>query len=225
MAIAAADTAADAIRRHVARSGRVRLAAATAASQLAFQRELVSRPGIDWANVELFQLDEYIGLPEGHPSSFRNQLTRHLVAPAGIGHAHLIDAVDPVRACESLKTAMAAAPLDLAFLGIGENGHLAFNDPPADFDTDEPYIVVPLDDACRRQQVGEGWFPRIEDVPQVAITMSIRAMLGAREILVIVPGAHKAAAVRAAVSGPITPLVPASILQTHENVTLFRTED
>ena len=123
--------------------------------------------------------------------------------------------------CARAGAVIAAAPVDIAFVGIGENGHLAFNDPPADFDTREPYLIVTLDDACRRQQVGEGWFPEIESVPTQAISMSCRQILAARRILCIVPDARKAEAVRAAVEGPVTPHVPASILQTHDDVTLY----
>jgi glucosamine-6-phosphate deaminase len=117
--------------------------------------------------------------------------------------------------------ALASAPVDLACVGIGENGHLAFNDPPADFETREPYIVVTLDEACRRQQVGEGWFPSLADVPARAISMSVRQILEARRIVCVVPDQRKAEAVRAALEGPVTPAVPASILQTHPDVTVF----
>ena len=163
-----------------------------------------------------------MGLSASHPASFRRVLREHLVEPTGIPTFHALDGegdLDSVR--RSVGAAIASAPIDVAFVGIGENAHLAFNDPPADFDTTEPYLVVTLDDACRRQQVGEGWFPGIADVPSRAISMSVRQILAAREILAMVPDQRKAAAVAAVLTGPITPDVPASILRTHDRTTLY----
>lgn len=220
-AAAAADAAA-AIRQAVATAGRARIVAATGASQFEFLAALVAMPGMPWDRVEMFHLDEYIGLPADHPASFRRYLRERLIEPTGIRAAHLLDGEDDSReVCERVGALLAAEPVDVAFVGIGENAHLAFNDPPADFDTHEPYIVVALDDACRQQQVGEGWFPDLSAVPQQAISMTCRQILAARRILCIVPDARKAAAVKAAVEGPITPDVPASILQTHADVTLY----
>jgi glucosamine-6-phosphate deaminase len=224
MSQAAARHAAAVLRRAIAERGAARVVAATAASQVEFQRALVNEAGIDWSKVEVFQLDEYVGLPTAHPASFRQMLHAHLVGPAGITAARTIDAGEPGEAAAAMGRAIAGQPVDVAFLGIGENGHLAFNDPPADFDTTTPYLVVTLDEACRRQQVGEGWFPALEDVPQRAVTMSIRQMLSAREVIVIVPDERKAAAVEATVEGPITPDVPASILRTHPHATLYLDE-
>jgi glucosamine-6-phosphate deaminase len=204
--------------------GDVRLVAATAASQLDFQRALVRQQGIDWSGVEVFQLDEYIGLVDNHPASFRNLLRSNLIDPTSLGRYHLIEGSDPEVARARLSRAIAERPVDLAVLGIGENAHLAFNDPPADFDTTDAYVVVSLDEACRRQQVGEGWFARLEDVPTTAVTMSIRQMLSARELVVIVPDERKAAAVKATLESPVDPNVPASILRTHDNVTLYLDE-
>ena len=221
MAAAAADHAAAMLRRVIAARGHARIVAATGTSQIAFQRALVRAPDIDWPRVELFQLDEYIGLPADHPARFDRFLRERIIEPAGVGRAHLIDTADPAASIRDLSDAITAAPIDVAFVGIGENAHLAFNDPPADFDTAAPYIIVTLDEACRRQQVGEGWFARLEDVPATAITMSIRQMLAAREIVVVVPDARKAPAVRAALEGGISPAVPASILRTHDSATLF----
>jgi glucosamine-6-phosphate deaminase len=218
---AAARHVAAALARAIAAQGDVRLVAATAASQLEFQRALVRQEGIDWSGVELFQLDEYIGLTDNHPACFRNLLRSNLIDPASLGRYHLIEGPDPEMARARLCRAIVDRPVDLAVLGIGENAHLAFNDPPADFDTTDAYVVVSLDEACRRQQVGEGWFARLEDVPATAVTMSIRQMLSAREIVVIVPDERKAAAVKATLESPVDPKVPASILRTHENVTLF----
>jgi glucosamine-6-phosphate deaminase len=219
---AAAAHAATALRGAIARQGHVRVVAATAASQMPFLAALTAAPGIDWTRVELFHLDEYIGLPMTHRASFRRLLREHLVDKTGIATWHPLDGDgDEAEVRRRVGAALQAAPIDIAFVGIGENAHLAFNDPPADFDTTEPYLVVQLDEACRRQQVGEGWFPALEAVPRTAISMSIRQILKAREILVIVPDARKAEAVQAMMEAPITPAVPASILRTHPNVTVY----
>ena len=224
MSEAAAVHAASILRRVIADVGRVRVVAATAASQIEFQEALVQQPDIDWSSVELFQLDEYVGLSADHPACFQHQLLTHLVEPAGIRRCHVIDGTSPDESIAVLNDAIGRVSIDIAFLGIGENAHLAFNDPPADFETSDPYIRVMLDATCRRQQVDEGWFARLEDVPTTAVSMSIRQMLSAEEILVIVPDARKATAVQATLEGPITPQVPASILRTHGNVTLFLDE-
>jgi len=224
MSVAAARQAVSSLSRLIAARGRARVVVATAASQLEFQKELVKAPNVDWSKVEVFQLDEYIGLPKGHPASFRHLLLTNVVGPAGIETVHLIDGNDPDHTRADLARALGTEGLDLAFLGIGENAHLAFNDPPADFETVHPYIVVTLDKACRQQQVGEGWFATLDDVPTHAVSMSIKQMLSAREILVIVPDARKAAAVKATLESEISPHVPASILRTHPNVTLFLDE-
>ncbi|MEO7273997.1 MAG: glucosamine-6-phosphate deaminase [Vicinamibacterales bacterium] len=222
MSQAAASHAADRLREILAGAGAARIIAATGASQLAFLEALTSAPTIDWSQVELFHLDEYIGLPIDHPASFRRYLLDRLIAPAGITRHHLIDAErDPARAAAQAGDELRRAPIDVAFVGIGENGHLAFNDPPADFETDEPYLIVSLDEACRRQQVGEGWFASLADVPIAAVSMSIRQILAAREILCIVPDERKAVAVQAACEGAVTSGVPASILQQHPRTTLY----
>jgi glucosamine-6-phosphate deaminase len=219
---AAAAEAAETIRAAVEEAGRARIVAATGASQFEFLSALVSIPDVPWAHVEMFHLDEYIGLSADHPASFRRYLRERLIQPARVGTVHLLDGQqDPRQVCARVGALIAAAPVDIAFVGIGENAHLAFNDPPADFETREPYLVVALDDACRRQQVGEGWFPDVESVPTHAISMSCRQILASRRILCIVPDARKAEAVRAAVEGPVTPHVPASILQTHDDVTVY----
>ena len=195
---------------------------ATGASQFEFLEALTSRPDIDWSRVEMFHLDEYIGLPADHPASFRRFLLERLIRPADIRRYHLLDGeADPAEVCERVGRALQSAPIDCAFIGIGENGHLAFNDPPADFSTDEPYIVVELDAACRQQQVGEGWFPSIADVPSRAITVSIQGLLDSREIICIVPDARKAQAVQRCLEGPVTPDAPASVLQTHPDTTVY----
>jgi glucosamine-6-phosphate deaminase len=226
LADAAADEAASRIRAAIAAQGRARIVAATGTSQLAFLDRLSRGFHLDWSKVELFHLDEYVGLPADHPASFRTYLRERLIDPTGIVDIHLIDGSgDPDVACEEVGRALAARPVDVAFVGIGENGHLAFNDPPADFDTERPYVVVRLDEACRRQQVGEGWFAAIDEVPDHAISMSIRQILKARAIVAVVPELRKAAAVRACLEADVSPMRPASILRTHADTTLFLDAD
>jgi glucosamine-6-phosphate deaminase len=222
MSGAAAAHAAQALRDALAGQRRARLVAATGASQLDFLAALTAEPEIDWARVELFHLDEYVGLPIDHPASFRRYLRDRLVARTGIRSCHFLEGDrDPDRAAAEIGRELAAAPVDLAFVGIGENGHLAFNDPPADFTTERPYLLVTLDDACRWQQVGEGWFTSIDEVPVRAISMSVRQILKSREIICVVPDARKAAAVKAGLEGEVSPMVPASILQTHDRTTVY----
>ena len=220
---AAAEQASVAIRGAIAARGHARIIAATAASQREFLEALTKTPGIDWPRVEVFHLDEYLGLPVTHPGSFRKMLLEQLVQKTGIVNYHLLDgdATDPVQVVREASAQLASGPIDIAFLGIGENGHIAFNDPPADFETEEPYILVNLDEACRQQQVGEAWFADISQVPERAISMSARQILKAREILAVVPGPQKAQAVKACVEGPISPMLPASILRTHSDVTIY----
>jgi glucosamine-6-phosphate deaminase len=222
LAKAAAEQAATAIRRAIREHGQARVIAATAASQLEFLDALTKAPGIDWQHVELFHLDEYIGLSITHPGSFRKMLLEQLVQKTGITRYHLLDGdSDPPDVVRRASAALASAPVDIAFLGVGENGHLAFNDPPADFKTEEPYLIVSLDEACRLQQVGEAWFADISQVPTQAISMSVRQILKAKEILAVVPDTRKAQAVKACFEGEISPLAPASILRTHPNATIY----
>ncbi len=218
----AAAQAAAAIRSAVTNRGQARVLAASAASQFEFLAALTAIPGIPWNQVELFHLDEYIGLPMNHPASFCKFLQEHLIAKTGIIEYHLLDGSrDPAEVIREVGNAITASPIDIAFVGIGENGHLAFNDPPADFETDEPYIMVALDHACRMQQVGEGWFKDISAVPTHAISMSVRQVLKAREILAVVPDARKAQAVKACFDGPVSPMAPSSILRNHPNATVY----
>lgn len=220
---AAAEQAAAAIRRAIAERGRARIIAATAASQKEFLEALTQLPGIDWSKVEAFHLDEYIGLPLSHPGSFRGMLMAQLVNKTGIGNYHLLegDAPDPAAVVRDVSKQLASEPIDIAFLGIGENGHIAFNDPPADFNVEDPYIIVKLDEACRRQQVGEAWFADISQVPKRAISMSARQILKAKEIMAVVPDERKAQAIKACLEGEISPMAPASILRRHPNATLY----
>jgi glucosamine-6-phosphate deaminase len=219
---AAADQAANAIRHAILDRGRARIVVATGTSQLDFLDALVATEKLDWQKVELFHLDEYVGLPITHPASFRKYLLDRLIHKTGMRHYHLLDAnAAPHEAALCVGQLLSSAPVDIAFAGIGENAHLAFNDPPADFQTEAPYLIVNLDEACRRQQVGEAWFSDISEVPRQAISMSIRQILKAKEIIAVVPDARKALAVKLCLEGEISPLVPASILRTHPATTLY----
>lgn len=219
---AAAEQAAVSLRKAIPERGRARIIAATGASQFEFLDALTAMPNIEWLRVEMFHLDEYIGLPGSHPASFRKYLRERLISKTGITKYHFLDGEGDVpRVVREVSGELMAAPIDVAFVGIGENGHLAFNDPPADFQTEEPYIIVELDEPCRRQQVGEGWFKDFSEVPKQAISMSVRQILKSKEILCIVPDARKAQAVKACFEGEISPLAPASILRTHANTTVF----
>jgi len=218
----AAEQAAGLLRRAIQERGSARIIAATGAAQFEFLQVLTGLPGIDWSKVEMFHLDEYVGIPESHPASFRRFLRERLIEKAGITKFHLLDGDrDPAEVIRVVGNALKTAPVDVAFVGIGENGHLAFNDPPADFETEEPYLLVKLDEVCRRQQMGEGWFRSISEVPERAISMSVRQILKAKVIICIVPDARKANAVKACLEGEISPLAPASILRTHPNTTLY----
>ena len=222
MSTAAARQAAQALRAAIGARGDARIVAATGASQFDFLEALTAAPDIDWTRVEMFHLDEYVGLPIDHPASFRKYLLERLIRKTGMTRYHLLDGEhDAARVAEQVGHEIGRAPVDVAFVGIGENGHLAFNDPPADFTTDRPYLIVTLDAACRRQQVGEGWFASVEEVPSHAISMSIPQILKSREIICIVPDARKARAVEACVQGDVSPMAPASILRTHAHTTVY----
>ena len=223
LALAAAEQAAAAMRAAIAQRARCRVVLATGNSQLAFLDALTKAAGIEWKRVEAFHLDEYVGLPMTHPASFRKFLEERIVGKAGIGTFHPVegDAADVSQAVREVGKQLTSAAIDLAFIGIGENGHIAFNDPPADFEIEDPYIVVELDEACRRQQVGEGWFDDISQVPKRAVSMTPRQILKAREIICVVPDLRKARAVKMCLEGEIRPEAPASILRGHPNVTVY----
>ena len=219
---AAAEQASTAIRRAILECGRARIIVATGTSQLDFLDALTIAQNIDWQRVEMFHLDEYVGLPITHPASFRKYLHERLISKTGITQHHLLDGDgDPGEVVRRVGEALRSAPVDVAFAGIGENGHLAFNDPPANFQTEDPYLVVALDEGCRRQQVGEGWFANLSEVPRQAISMSVRQILKAKEIIAVVPDARKAQAVKLCLEGEISPMAPASILRTHTAATLY----
>jgi glucosamine-6-phosphate deaminase len=224
MARQAASAGAKLLRDVLRDRGSANIIVATGASQMEMLAALVAEPDIAWDRVAAFHLDEYVGLPITHPASFRKYLWErfHRMLPRPLKAFHYVNGeADPAAECKRLGTIIRSSPIDVAFVGIGENGHLAFNDPPADFATEEPYLVVNLDDACRRQQLGEGWFPTFEDVPKRAISMSCRQILKSAHIVCTVPDRRKAQAVKGTVEGPVTPTVPASILQQHASATLY----
>lgn len=218
----AAAEAADCIRAAIAERGDAAMIVATGTSQFETLAALVGAPGIDWSRVTGFHLDEYLGLPMSHPASFRRYLKERFVDRVPLKAFHYISGEgDPAAECRRLGTLIGQSAIDVALIGIGENGHLAFNDPPADFATEQPYLVVTLDAACRQQQLGEGWFPTLDAVPTQAISMSISQIMKSRVIVCSVPDRRKAAAVQQAVAGLVTPELPASILQRHPCVSLY----
>jgi glucosamine-6-phosphate deaminase len=222
MAKAAADEAAQLVRDAIAARGRARIVVATGSSQIEFLESLIAAADIAWGQVELFHLDEYIGLSGDHPASFQHYVRERILARVPVGRAWLLDGMtNPEKECKRVGQAIAAAPIDVAFTGIGENGHLAFNDPPANFDIEEPFIVVDLAERGRLQQVGGGWFTSLAEVPRTAITMSIRQILKSRTILCLVSGARKAEAVKLCLEGDIGPIAPASALRLHDHATVF----
>jgi glucosamine-6-phosphate deaminase len=223
---AAAVNAASYIKKAIAAKGKANIILATGASQFEMLSELV-KADIDWSKGEDFHLDEYVGLPVSHPASFRKYLKERFAEKVGgLFKFNYVNAdVKGLSAeLDALGRHLAGNPIDVACVGIGENGHLAFNDPPADFDTEEPYVVVTLDDACRKQQLGEGWFPSFDDVPKQAVSMSIRQIMKSKAIVCTVPDARKAKAVRDTLAEGVTNLVPASILKTHPDCTLLLDE-
>lgn len=204
----------EAIRDH----GCARIVLSTGASQFETLKYLV-QADVDWKKVEMFHLDEYIGLPESHPASFRKYLKERFVAFAPVAKAHFVDGTK--EGIAALTEEIRKAPIDVGLIGIGRNGHIAFNDPPADFETDEAYLVVTLDNACRNQQLSEGWFPTLEDVPRQAVSMSVRQIMACRCVVSAVPHAEKAWAVAQTLKNPLTPQVPATMLKTHGDFHLF----
>ncbi len=216
-----ASLASDALRSTLEKQARARLVVATGSSQFETLESLIQEPGIDWSRVDGFHLDEYLGLRNDHPASFCGYLAKRFVELVPIGSFHYLDGTrNPSDTIRDASTAWNDAPIDIALIGIGENGHLAFNDPPANFETKEIYHVVDLDLACRQQQVGEGWFATIGDCPARAISMTIHGILASNKIICSVPDSRKSEAVRQSVEGPIMPEVPGSILQKHHDVTL-----
>ncbi len=216
----AAQKGAEFIRKAIAERGEANIIVATGASQFEMLSELV-KENIDWSVVTGFHLDEYIGVDETHPASFRKYLKERFVSLVPVKEFHYVNGNGAEKECKRLGEMISKHPIDVAFVGIGENGHLAFNDPPADFETEEPYIVVNLDENCRKQQLGEGWFATFDDVPKQAISMSVRQIMKSKHIICSVPDERKADAVRNTIVSNITPMVPASVLQEHPSTWLF----
>lgn len=211
------------IRKAIDDKGSANIIMATGTSQFETITHVINDTEIDWSKVVMFHLDEYIGLPITHPASFRKYLKERFISKvAPLKAVHLINGeINPEAECERLGDLIRQHPIDVALVGIGENGHLAFNDPPANFQTEEPYIVVDLDLACRKQQYGEGWFKSVDSVPAQAISMSVIQILKSKQIICSVPDARKAVAVKNCLEEPVSNLFPASILRTHEGCTLF----
>ena len=225
MAAAAAKAAGDRIRAALAARGEARIIVATGASQFEFLEALVKEPGIDWTKVTGFHLDEYVGLPATHKASFRGYMRERFVAktPAPLKAFNEVngEAADPDAEIARLEALLRVAPIDVACVGIGENGHLAFNDPPCDINCERAYKVVSLDDKCRMQQVGEGWFATKDEVPTQAYSMSMKQILRSRAIVCTCPDARKAAAVKGALEGPVTVALPSSFMQLHPDCEMF----
>jgi glucosamine-6-phosphate deaminase len=223
MAREAAERAGEYLSRTISHRGSVTFVAATGASQFEFLDFLTTIPYIEWSKSIMFHLDEYIGLLPSHPASFRHYLQDRLVDKVHPGKVFLIqgDAQNLEVEITRLNSLISENTPDVAFVGIGENGHLAFNDPPADFDIQDPYIVVKLDEVCRKQQLGEGWFSTLENVPTQAVSMSIKQIMKAKTIICTVPDQRKAQAVHDCMTGDINPCHPASILRLHPDAYLF----
>ena len=221
LGLKAAKAGGELIREAILKRGAANIIVATGASQFEMLNELV-KEDIDWSVVTAYHLDEYIGISDTHPASFRKYLKERfvdIVSPKEFIYVNGND--DPYQECLRLGNLIYKHPIDIAFVGIGENGHLAFNDPPADFDTKEAYLVVTLDEECRHQQMGEGWFPTFSDVPEKAISMSIKQIMKSGNIICCVPDLRKAEAVKKTVEDNISPLAPASILRQHEAISLY----
>ncbi|MBN9385847.1 MAG: glucosamine-6-phosphate deaminase [Chitinophagaceae bacterium] len=223
LGIAAGKAAAALIAAAIQEKGQANIILGTGASQFETLRQLTASPDIEWHKVVMFHLDEYIGISVAHPASFRKYLKERFLDKVSLLKAyHLIDGnADPVEECTRLGALISAHPIDVALAGIGENGHLAFNDPPADFETTQPYIIAHLDEACRKQQLGEGWFKNIDDVPTTAISMSVQQLMKSKHIICSVPDQRKAKALKNSFEQPVSNMYPASILRNHEDCQFF----
>lgn len=219
----AGNAAAELIINAIEQNGQANIILATGASQFETLKQLILQKEIDWSKVVMFHLDEYIGLPESSNASFRKYLKERFIDKVPpLKATYLVNGEnDPVRECNRLNSIIELHPIDVALVGIGENGHLAFNDPPADFDTKEPYIIVELEEQCRKQQFNEGWFKSVADVPTKAISMSISQICKSKHIICSVPDSRKAKAVKDCLEEPVSNLFPASILQLHPNCTYY----
>ncbi len=221
----AANKGAELIKEAILKKGKATIIIATGASQFEMLEVLVKKD-IDWSVVTCFHLDEYIGIPETHPASFRKYLKERFVEIVKPQAFHYVNGEGDVQAeCQRLHNLISKHPIDVAFVGIGENAHLAFNDPPADFEIEDSYLDVELDLPCREQQMGEGWFKSLEEVPTRAISMSVNRIMKSTHIICSVPDKRKAKAVESVVNGEVTPQIPASILQKHASTYLFLDKD
>ncbi|NMB97422.1 MAG: glucosamine-6-phosphate deaminase [Clostridiaceae bacterium] len=222
---AAAKFSAEIINKAIAEYGKARIILSTGASQFDTLKHLV-KEDVDWSKVEMFHLDEYINLPETHPASFRKYLKERFVSIVNPGKVFFVDGEGDVEhIIRKLNEEVAREPIHLGLIGIGENAHIAFNDPPADFDTTEPYIIVNLNDDCKKQQVGEGWFATVDDVPKQAISMSVHQILQCNVILSCVPYKVKAKAIKMTLESDVTNMIPATKLKEHKNVYVYVDED
>lgn len=217
----AARDVAERLNRAIAENGGARLLLSTGASQFEMFESLIQED-VDWSRVDMFHLDEYIGLPITHPASFRKYLTDRFTSRVPLRSVHFVEAEGDIGAAlAKLNAEIKKAPIDVGLIGIGENGHIAFNDPPADFFTLDPYIVVNLNDTCKRQQVGEGWFATPADVPAQAVSMSVHHIMMCRSVISVVPKAVKADAIRKTFSSSVCPEVPATMLKMHPDWNLY----
>jgi glucosamine-6-phosphate deaminase len=212
------------LRQALASRGRARIIVGTGPSQNETIAALTAEPGVDWGRVEVFHMDEYVGMPDTHPASFRRWLREHVVDVVHPAAAHYMlgDAADPDAECRRYAALLAEAPIDITFIGFGENGHIAFNDPGvARFDDPAPVKRVAIDERCRLQQVGEGHFPNLAAVPPEALTVTCPVLVGAAHLICTVPDRRKAEAVRNAVEGPLSEACPASLVMTHPDCAIF----
>ncbi|VAW28608.1 Glucosamine-6-phosphate deaminase [hydrothermal vent metagenome] len=217
----AANKGSELIKEAILKNGKANIIVATGASQFEMLEVLV-KEDINWSVVTCFHLDEYIGIAETHPASFRKYLKERFADIVKPQAFHYVNGEGDVQAeCQRLHNLISKHPIDVAFVGIGENAHLAFNDPPADFDIEDSYLDVELDLPCREQQMGEGWFKSIDEVPARAISMSINRIMKSTHIICSVPDERKAKAVERVVNGKVTPQIPSSILQKHSSTYLF----
>lgn len=222
MAQRAAACAAQAISRTIAQNGEARILLSTGESQIEAIRYLTEME-VEWDKVVMFHLDEYINLAETHKASFRKYLKERFIQVVNPKKAYLVNGEGNVEEnIATLTEELEKAPIDVALVGIGENAHIAFNDPPADFETDKAYIIVNLDQTCKQQQVNEGWFGSLDEVPAQAISMTVPQILKSRTIVTIVPGIRKSDVIQKTLSAEtVTNLVPATILKTHPDWNLF----
>jgi len=209
------------INKAIKENGSARIVLSTGASQFDTLKHLI-HANINWSQVEMFHLDEYINLPETHKASFRKYLKERFISHVNLKKVYLVDGEGDYEAkIEELNKELIKKPVDLALIGIGENAHIAFNDPPADFETETPYRIVRLSDTCKNQQVHEGWFDTPDDVPEYAISMSVSQILKSKVILSCVPYKVKAAAIKNTIENEVNPMIPATILKTHPDWHLY----